>query len=61
MYASRRRLSSSVRCAQGEDGAEDDNDSEDDDGYFVPHGYLSEDEGCEEDEKASRAIRYRTV
>lgn len=38
-------------CFQGEDeadGEEDNND--DDDGFFVPHGYLSDDEGVEDDE-----------
>ena len=38
---------------QGEDGGDDaaDNDSEDEDGFFVPHGYLSEGEGCEDAEE----------
>ena len=34
---------------QGEDEADGEDDEEDDDGFFVPHGYLSDDEGVEED------------
>ena len=40
----------SICCIQEEDnnGGQDENDEEDD-GFFVPHGYLSEDEGGKED------------
>lgn len=34
-----------------EEGKEDDDNDEEEDGFFVPHGYLSEGEGCEEDEE----------
>ena len=35
-----------VSCCQGDDDDEDDKETEDDqDGFFVPHGYLSDDEG----------------
>ena len=34
---------------QGEDEADGEDDEEEDDGFFVPHGYLSDDEGVEED------------
>ena len=30
---------------QGEDEGDGDDDNEDNDGFFVPHGYLSDDEG----------------
>ena len=34
---------------QGEDeGDGEDDNNEDDDGFFVPHGYLSDDEGVED-------------
>ncbi len=35
---------------EGEDAADKDNDEEED-GFFVPHGYLSDGEGCEDDEE----------
>jgi len=46
-------------CSQGEDGddADKDNDSEDEDGFFVPHGYLSEGEGCEDEEEEVRTSK----
>ncbi|RUS87932.1 hypothetical protein EGW08_004287 [Elysia chlorotica] len=45
----------SLSCSDGEDdkgekGDEDENDEEED-GWMVPHGYLSEDEGCNEDDE----------
>ena len=36
--------------SQGEDEGDGEDDDEDDDGFFVPHGYLSDDEGVAEDE-----------
>jgi len=42
---------------QGEE--EDENDGEQDDegdGFFVPHGYLSDDEGCDNDEEEGKVI-----
>ena len=30
--------------------ADTDEDEDEDDGFFVPHGYLSEDEGCDDDD-----------
>lgn len=36
--------------SQGEDEGEGDDDNEDEDGFFVPHGYLSDDEGVEDGE-----------
>ncbi len=36
---------------EDEEGEAADSDDEEDDGFFVPHGYLSDDEGCEEDEE----------
>ena len=43
------------RCnvgSQGEDEADgDDDNNDDDDGFFVPHGYLSDDEGVENGEE----------
>lgn len=39
---------------QGEEDGEDDVDAGDsDDGFFVPHGYLSESEGCEGEDEVS--------
>ncbi|GFS10320.1 chromatin assembly factor 1 subunit A [Elysia marginata] len=45
----------SLSCSDGEEdkgekGEEDENDEEED-GWMVPHGYLSEDEGCNEDDE----------
>ena len=34
-----------VLVAQGEDGGESGDDEEEEDGFFVPHGYLSDSEG----------------
>lgn len=39
----------SLSNSEGEDEADGEDDEEDDDGFFVPHGYLSDDEGVEED------------
>lgn len=33
---------------QGEDSCEEGEDEEEDDGFFVPHGYLSDEEGGED-------------
>ncbi|XP_022105893.1 chromatin assembly factor 1 subunit A-like [Acanthaster planci] len=42
----------SLSHSEGEDDGEDVDDGGDsDDGFFVPHGYLSEDEGCEDEEE----------
>ena len=35
---------------EGEDSDGEGGDEEDEDGFFVPHGYLSEGEGCESEE-----------
>lgn len=43
-------LYNDVHLLQGED-EEADAEEEDDDGWMVPHGYLSEGEGCEDDEE----------
>ncbi|XP_074650107.1 uncharacterized protein LOC141905203 [Tubulanus polymorphus] len=48
----------SLSHSEGEDedekvGGGDDADDDDEDGFFVPHGYLSGDEGCEDDEDMS--------
>ncbi|CAD5124392.1 DgyrCDS12680 [Dimorphilus gyrociliatus] len=42
----------SISHSEGEDDDEkvEEGDDDEDDGFFVPHGYLSDDEGCEEDE-----------
>lgn len=44
------RLKEAVIMWQGEDD-EAEGEEEDDDGWMVPHGYLSEGEGCEDDEE----------
>ena len=36
---------------EGEGEGSADEDEDDDEGFFVPHGYLSDNEGCEEDEE----------
>ena len=41
-----------------EEAAAGDDDDEEDDGFFVPHGYLSEGEGCEDDEEDVSNIRF---
>ncbi|EDO37231.1 predicted protein [Nematostella vectensis] len=42
----------SLSNSEGEDEDNEDNDEDDEDeGFFVPHGYLSDDEGIEEDEE----------
>ena len=40
-------------CENNKEGEEEneEEEEEDDDGFFVPHGYLSEGEGCEDDEE----------
>ena len=43
-------------CIQGEDGAEDDNDVDEDEGFYVPHGYLSDDEINEDDQEEVKKI-----
>lgn len=40
----------SLSNSEGEDEGDGEDDDEDDDGFFVPHGYLSDDEGVAEDE-----------
>lgn len=40
-----------IFVCQGEDEADDNEElNEDDDGFFVPHGYLSDDEGVEDED-----------
>ncbi|CAN9500593.1 unnamed protein product [Ophioblennius macclurei] len=41
----------SLSHSEGEDEEEGGEDDDDDDGFFVPHGYLSEDEGALEEEE----------
>ena len=42
---------------QGEEDEENDGDQDDEgDGFFVPHGYLSEGEGCDDDEDEGKVI-----
>lgn len=43
-------------CCQGEEekGEDVDEDDDDGDGWMVPHGYLSEDEGCNEDDEVHK-------
>ncbi|XP_030075268.1 chromatin assembly factor 1 subunit A [Microcaecilia unicolor] len=41
----------SLSHSEGDEDDEAGEDEEDDDGFFVPHGYLSEDEGASEEEK----------
>ncbi|XP_048583932.1 uncharacterized protein LOC116615698 [Nematostella vectensis] len=44
----------SLSNSEGEDEDNEDNDEDDEDeGFFVPHGYLSDDEGIEEDEEGN--------
>lgn len=42
-----------LSCAllQGEEEENNEDDEEEDAGWMVPHGYLSEGEGCEDDEE----------
>ncbi|KAF6727887.1 Chromatin assembly factor 1 subunit A [Oryzias melastigma] len=42
----------SLSHSEGEDEEEGGEDDDDDDGFFVPHGYLSEDEGALEEEES---------
>ncbi|XP_033634465.1 chromatin assembly factor 1 subunit A-like [Asterias rubens] len=51
----------SLSHSEGEEDGEDDVDAGDsDDGFFVPHGYLSESEGCEgEDEEEGESWKAR--
>ena len=39
---------------QGEEEENNEDDEEEDAGWMVPHGYLSEGEGCEDDEDVSQ-------
>lgn len=39
---------------QGEEEENNEDDEEEDAGWMVPHGYLSEGEGCEDDEDVSK-------
>lgn len=44
-------------CLQDEGDEKEDKDEdeeEEEDGWMVPHGYLSEDEGCEQDEEVTQ-------
>ena len=42
---------------QGEDDKEEKGgEEEDEDGWMVPHGYLSEDEGCNEDDEVCISV-----
>ncbi|XP_069072596.1 chromatin assembly factor 1 subunit A isoform X2 [Pleurodeles waltl] len=41
----------SLSHSEGDDDEEAGDDEEDDDGFFVPHGYLSDDEGAAEEER----------
>ncbi|XP_059142016.1 chromatin assembly factor 1 subunit A-like [Physella acuta] len=41
----------SLSCSDGEEEKGEDVDEDEDDGWMVPHGYLSEDEGCNEDDE----------
>ncbi|XP_078527165.1 chromatin assembly factor 1 subunit A isoform X2 [Lissotriton helveticus] len=41
----------SLSHSEGDDDEEAGDDDEDDDGFFVPHGYLSDDEGAAEEER----------
>ncbi|TWW57702.1 Chromatin assembly factor 1 subunit A [Takifugu flavidus] len=42
----------SLSHSEGEDEEEGGDDDDDDDGFFVPHGYLSDDEGAQEEEES---------
>jgi chromatin assembly factor 1 subunit A len=46
--------------AEVEDDADEEkaDDDEEDDGFFVPHGYLSEGEGCEDDDDDVSGVSY---
>ncbi|CAL1535850.1 unnamed protein product, partial [Lymnaea stagnalis] len=41
----------SLSCSDGEEEKGEEVDEDEDDGWMVPHGYLSEDEGCNEDDE----------
>lgn len=43
---------------QGEEEEENDGEQDDegDEGFFVPHGYLSDGEGCDDDEDEGKVI-----
>ena len=42
---------------QGEEDEENDGDQDEEgDGFFVPHGYLSEDEGCDNDDDEGKVM-----
>ncbi|KAH9524536.1 Chromatin assembly factor 1, subunit A [Bulinus truncatus] len=41
----------SLSCSDGEEDKGEEVEEEEDDGWMVPHGYLSEGEGCSEDEE----------
>lgn len=42
---------------QGEEDEENDGDQDEEgDGFFVPHGYLSEGEGCDDDEDEGKVV-----
>jgi chromatin assembly factor 1 subunit A len=41
---------------QGEEEDNNEEEEEEDAGWMVPHGYLSEGEGCEEDEEVSEKL-----
>jgi len=46
---------------QGEEDEENDGDpDEEGDGFFVPHGYLSEGEGCDDDDDDGKVIALST-
>ncbi|XP_077988601.1 uncharacterized protein LOC144443102 [Glandiceps talaboti] len=52
----------SLSNSEGEDENNESDSDSDEDGFFVPHGYLSEDEGCEQEEdldsfKAKRSAK----
>ena len=40
----------SLSGPEDEEEEEDKEDEDEDDGFYVPHGYLSEGEGCEDEE-----------
>ena len=44
----------SPSLSQGEDGAESGDDNEEEDGFFVPHGYLSDSEGDHSGDEGTR-------
>jgi len=47
-----------VFLLQGEEEEENDGEQDDEgDGFFVPHGYLSEGEGCDDDDEEGKVTR----